>query len=253
MTVSMISNKVSYIGNGISKVFAIPFSFLETRHLNVYQLVENVQTQRTDWTISGGNLVFNTAPENKSQIVILREVPYTQETDYRENEILAAETLERNLDKLTMLSQQLKEELERCVKVDVFSDVDPVDLGKHAERVWESADNIDAVAGQLAAVRTTAENIRDVGSVAGKIGAVDTVAGNMGYIVALYRIQAAISAVADIVSAVSSVAGVTQEISFIVNHIKNEGGLFYAEYVPAADRVIIQGQQDHAGFLFEEV
>ena len=253
MTVSMIPNKVSYIGNGISKVFAIPFSFLETRHLNVYQLVENVQTQRTDWTISGGNLVFNTAPENKSQIVILREVPYTQETDYRENEILAAETLERNLDKLTMLSQQLKEELERCVKVDVFSDVDPVDLGKHAERVWESADNIDAVAGQLAAVRTTANGISNVAAVANSIAAVNGLAEKLNAVIALYNIGNAISAVADIVSAVSSVAGVTQEISFIVNHIKNEGGLFYAEYVPAADRVIIKGQQDHAGFLFEEV
>lgn len=58
MTVSTTTNKVSYIGNGIATSFTLPFPFLERDHLKVYQLLNDVQTERTDWAISGGNMVF---------------------------------------------------------------------------------------------------------------------------------------------------------------------------------------------------
>lgn len=128
MTVSTTTNKVTYIGNGVATSFAIPFPFLETAHLSVYQLLNDIQTQREDWTVQNGNLIFETAPANGAEIVILREVPFTQETDYRENEILAAETLERNFDNLTMQVQQLKEQADRAVTVDIFDDTQAADL-----------------------------------------------------------------------------------------------------------------------------
>ena len=128
MTVSTTINKVFYIGNGVATTFAIPFPFLKREHLKVHQLLNNVQTERRDWTISGGNLVFSTAPANGAQIVIMREVPLTQETDYRENEVLPAETLERNFDKLTMQVQQLKEQADRAVTVDIFDDTEAASL-----------------------------------------------------------------------------------------------------------------------------
>lgn len=128
MTVSSQTNKVIYIGNGIAKEFAIPFPFLEKEHLKVYQLLTNVRTDRKDWTIDGGNLVFADAPESGAEIAIVREVPLTQETDYRDNEILHAETLERNFDKLTMQVQQLAEKQDRAVTVDVFDDTQAASL-----------------------------------------------------------------------------------------------------------------------------
>ncbi len=128
MTVSTTTNKVSYIGNGVAASFAIPFPFLEQEHLKVKQLLDNVQTERTDWTVSGGNMVFETSPADGAQILIMREVPLTQETDYRENEVLPAETLECNFDKLTMQVQQLKEQADRAVTVDIFDDTDAASL-----------------------------------------------------------------------------------------------------------------------------
>ena len=128
MTVSTTTNKISYIGNGVAVEFAIPFPFLETTHLKVFQLLNDVQSERTDWTIQDGNIVFADAPASGAQIVILREVPFTQETDYQENEILAAETLERNFDSLTMQVQQLKEQADRAVTVDIFDDTQTADL-----------------------------------------------------------------------------------------------------------------------------
>ena len=122
MTVSSQTNKVIYIGNGVAKEFAIPFSFLEQEHLKVRQKKNDIQTERTDWTVKNGNLVFADAPESGAEIAIVREVPLTQETDYRDNEILHAETLERNFDKLTMQVQQLAEKSARAVTVDIFDD-----------------------------------------------------------------------------------------------------------------------------------
>ena len=143
MTVSSQTNKVIYIGNGVATEFAIPFSFLEKEHIKVRQKKNDIQTERTDWTVKSGNLVFADAPESGAEIAIVREVPLTQETDYRDNEILHAETLERNFDKLTMQVQQLAEKSERAVTVDLFSDVKPANLVNHVEAVYTHLHNID--------------------------------------------------------------------------------------------------------------
>ena len=128
MTVSSQTNKIIYIGNGVAKEFAIPFSFLEQQHIKVEQKQGSMQTDRTDWTVKNGNLVFAIAPESGAEIAIVREVPLTQETDYRDNEILHAETLERNFDKLTMQVQQLAEKQDRAVTVDIFDDTQAAEL-----------------------------------------------------------------------------------------------------------------------------
>lgn len=57
-----------------------------------------------------------------------RDFSLTQETDYRENEVLPAETLERNFDKLTMQMQQPAEKSARAVTVDIFDDTDAASL-----------------------------------------------------------------------------------------------------------------------------
>ena len=128
MTVSTTTNKVSYIGNGIATSFAIPFPYLDTSHLKVFQLLNDIRTQRTDWTILDGNLTFETAPATDAQIVIIRTMPFTQETDYLENEVLAAEILEKNFDALTMQIQQLKEQVDRALTVDIFDETNVTDL-----------------------------------------------------------------------------------------------------------------------------
>ena len=169
MTVSTTTNKVSYEGNGLATSFAIPFPFLEITDLKVYQLLEDVQTERKDWTIQNGNLIFTTAPVLGAQIVIIREVPLKQETDYCENEILAAETLERNFDKLTMLVQQLKEQADRAVTVDIFDDTQGAELlpnirtavsnaASYAQTANEKADDAEQAATIATAQATIATN-----------------------------------------------------------------------------------------------
>ena len=151
MTVSSQTNKVIYIGNGVAKEFAIPFSFLEQEHIKVRQKKNDIQTERTDWTVKSGNLVFADAPESGAEIAIVREVPLTQETDYRDNEILHAETLERNFDKLTMQVQQLAEKQNRAVTVDIFDDTQAAELIPSIRK---------AVSACQSAVKATAEDVQ---------------------------------------------------------------------------------------------
>ena len=172
MTVSTETNKVSYIGNGVAVGFAVPFPFLEREHLKVLQLLNNVQTERTDWTLSGGNLVFETAPADGARIIIMREVPLTQETDYRENEILPAETLERNFDKLTMQVQQLAEESGRSVKTGMFSATEPDTLVRKVEDLWNIKDDMTSVAAHSSDVAAVSANLTDVVAAAANIAAI---------------------------------------------------------------------------------
>ncbi len=159
MTVSSQTNKVIYIGNGVAKEFAIPFSFLEQEHLKVRQKKNNIQTERTDWTVKNGNLVFTDAPESGAEIAIVREVPLTQETDYRDNEILHAETLERNFDKLTMQVQQLAEKSARAVTVDIFDDTQAAELIPSIRKaVSDCQTAVEKTTANITAAATSATN-----------------------------------------------------------------------------------------------
>ena len=159
MTVSSQTNKVIYIGNGVAKEFAIPFSFLEKEHLKVRQKKNDIQTERTDWTVKSGNLIFADAPESGAEIAIVREVPMTQETDYRDNEILHAETLERNFDKLTMQVQQLAEKSARAVTVDIFDDTQAAELIPSIRKaVSDCQTAVEKTTANITAAATSATN-----------------------------------------------------------------------------------------------
>lgn len=127
MTVSSTTSKASYSGNGSTTAFSVPFYFLDNTHIKVVLRdaagVETVKTLTTDYTVTGagvlagGTVTMNTAPASGVTVVIARNVPLTQETDYQTNDPFPAETHERALDKLTMEVQQLKEIIDRAIKL----------------------------------------------------------------------------------------------------------------------------------------
>lgn len=159
MTVSNQTNKISYIGNGVTKEFAIPFCFLEKEHITVYQMkedIESIAAAGVDFSVTGagevdgGTLMFSNAPSAGSQIIVVRNVPMTQEVDYRENEIFPAKTHERALDKLTMAVQQLSEKMDRAVTVDIFSEEDPNNFMTEMRSLVSSAAMHAGIAGEAA-------------------------------------------------------------------------------------------------------
>ena len=121
MTVSSSISSVSYSGNGSTTVFSYTFKIFADSDL-VVSLRDNAtgasttQTLTTDYTVSnagsvsGGNVTFVTSPASGKTVIIRRVLPYTQETDYVENDPFPAEAHENALDKLTMLTQQNRDE-----------------------------------------------------------------------------------------------------------------------------------------------
>lgn len=133
MTVSSTTNKVSYSGNGSTTVFAYTFKIFADGDLDVYIRssagTETLQTLTTDYTVSnageasGGNVTFVTAPASGETVVIQRKLDLTQGTDYVENDPFPAESHEEALDRLTFITQQMQEEIDRSIKASVTNTI----------------------------------------------------------------------------------------------------------------------------------
>jgi len=130
MTVSSSVNKVTYSGNSATLVFPVNYYFLENSHLQVilvFNNVETIQTLTSQYTVTGagnpagGSVTMVAAPPTGTQLIIVRNVPATQETDYLANDPFPAESHERALDKLTMLVQQNTTEIDRALKIPLSS------------------------------------------------------------------------------------------------------------------------------------
>jgi hypothetical protein len=123
MTVSSTTNRKSYSGDGSTTGFAYDFKVFADSDLKVIMRdssdVETVQTLTTHYSVSGvgldagGDVTMVTAPASGETLVIVRDVPNTQGTDYVENDPFPAASHEDALDKLTMEVQRLDEKLGR--------------------------------------------------------------------------------------------------------------------------------------------
>lgn len=127
MTISSETSRNSYAGNDVTVEFAVEFYFLINADIKVilYNSTADTETELTEVThytlvgageAAGGTLTMITAPASNEQLVILRDVPVTQERDYIEYSNFPAESHEQALDKLTMLVQQYLNKLERVIR-----------------------------------------------------------------------------------------------------------------------------------------
>ena len=127
MTISSTTVKVSYSGNGSTTVFAYTFKILDDDEIQVIIRsstgTETVKTKTTDYTVSGvgsaggGNITFVTAPTATQTVVLRRLTTQTQETDYIANDPFPADSHEDALDRITMVAQEIQEELGRAIKL----------------------------------------------------------------------------------------------------------------------------------------
>ena len=130
MTVSSTTVKNSYSGNGSTTQFAYGYKIFADSDLIVIIRVnstgtETVKTLTTHYTVagagdaSGGSITFTSGntPASGETVVIIREVPQTQAIDYIANDPFPAESHEEGLDRATMTTQQMQEELDRSFKV----------------------------------------------------------------------------------------------------------------------------------------
>ena len=140
MTVSTTTRKKSYTGNGSTTVFAYDFRIFNNSDLKVY--VNSVaKTLDSHYTVSGagaasgGNVTFTSGntPPDTHPVVILRELPRTQATDYVDNSALSATSLEDTADKNLMLIQEIDDKAGVGFRfADTVTDAGTITIAKNA-------------------------------------------------------------------------------------------------------------------------
>lgn len=171
MTLYSDQRKIIYQGNGTTTTFTIPFYFINNADIQVS--VSNGQTVtdlvlNTDYTLSGaenenGGTITTTVPvASGSEIAILRKVDYKQEMDIPENDRFPSKNMERALDRLTMQTQQLAEQVGRSVTVDIFSNTDPSELVNEIEVLYGVKDEVITAAENIGSIVTAANDINAI-------------------------------------------------------------------------------------------
>ena len=124
MTVSSITNKQSYNGNGTQTVFAYTFKIFADSDVKVY-VGTSLKTLSTHYTLSGvgsaggGNVTFTTGnipAAGTGNVTILRSLALTQGVDLVNYGRFDAEVIEAQYDKITMMVQQLQEQADRTIR-----------------------------------------------------------------------------------------------------------------------------------------
>lgn len=139
MTISSTTVKQRFSGNDVTVTFAIPGSIEANSEVKVYLRDENVdphtqtlQVSGTDYTITGGNpgtnVVMTTAPATGEVLVIVRDTPSTQPTDYISNGAFDAEAHEGALDHIVRAVQELDEKFTRTPILPVTTAITSLEL-----------------------------------------------------------------------------------------------------------------------------
>ena len=151
-TVSSEINRVNYTCNGTTTVYNYTFKIYEDNDVLVAKKdASGIQTNlilNSDYTVTGagsasGTVVLTAGSKCASgyTLSLLRNVEFTQETDYVEGDTFPADSHETALDKITILAQQNAEELNRTLKVQESSTLTNLKVPVVANRVigWDSA------------------------------------------------------------------------------------------------------------------
>jgi len=136
MTISSTTTKNTYSGNGSTTVFAYGFKIFASSDIKVYiRSSAGVETLKSEGSgsanygisgvgeTSGGTVTFVTAPASGETVVLIRDTSQVQSTDYVENDPFSAADHENALDRLTMISQEMQEEMDRSFKISKTSTI----------------------------------------------------------------------------------------------------------------------------------
>ncbi len=120
MSLSSEVSRNEFVGNGAATVFPITFSFFKAADLKVFKrLLDGTQLVLTagDYTVSGNNIILPSPLPVGVKLFIIRDLKFTQETEFRNQGELYLEVVEDAFDKVSMFAQQLKEKTSRSLSL----------------------------------------------------------------------------------------------------------------------------------------
>lgn len=127
MTISNTSNRVDYVGNGVTTVFNFTFKIFVDSDLRVVQTddvgIETVLLLASNYSVTGagnengGSITLLSPLTTDYKLSVMRVRPLTQDTDVRNQGKFYPEIHEDTFDHLTMVDQQQQEEIGRSIKL----------------------------------------------------------------------------------------------------------------------------------------
>jgi hypothetical protein len=127
MTVSTTQNRVSYAGNGVTSAFSFPYVFFDNADLVVLKVQADGTSTKgvlgTDYTVTGagadagGTITMTVPPTAGTSLVIYRDPALTQSQAFVDNDPLPAKSIARGYDRQTLISQRLRELVDRSFRL----------------------------------------------------------------------------------------------------------------------------------------
>lgn len=135
MTVASDISDITYVRNGVTQIFSVPFYFLDDTDLVVQNVSGDTTTTlvlNTDYTVSGagdesgGEITCLSAGTSGDTLYIERVVALTQETALPANTPMPSDSLEQALDRAMMACQQLQRAIDAGVQLSTAAKVNNV-------------------------------------------------------------------------------------------------------------------------------
>ena len=145
MSVESRYKPASYTGTGGTTSF--PFGWVCYEKSWIHVSVDGSElTQGTDYTValestSGGSIALSAPLAAGKVLIIWMEIPLTQENRYPNTGQLNVATIEKALDKQTLISQQQQDAIDRCVMVEIGSSVNTSEVIAQVFLARDSATN----------------------------------------------------------------------------------------------------------------
>lgn len=136
MSVSNITVKSKFLGDGVTLLFPIQFAYipLDTQMIKVRVFNElGVEVLPAPaWVLSPDidnptHILFDEEPPTGYEILVYRSIPYTQVIEFMHGAPIRPKNIEEGLDRLAMMVQQLLETFGRVPQLDIYFDgINPV-------------------------------------------------------------------------------------------------------------------------------
>ena len=162
--------KIQYDADGVQRRWSIPFPYADAKHISIYtkvgeeptvKVVDNYDIDEDDSVVIYPTVASGQEPlATGTKIIIARETPETQLEDASQVHFTSKD-VERGLDKLTMITQELSTTAGETMEVsaDAFEAAEEaVNSAAHANRTAEEAKTI---AGQAVGIVTDAKSIAE--------------------------------------------------------------------------------------------
>ena len=162
--------KIQYDADGVQRRWSIPFQYADAKHISIYTKVGNEPTVKVadnyDIDEDDSVVIYPTVASGQeplvagTKITIARETPETQLEDASQVHFTSKD-VERGLDKLTMITQELSTTAGETMEVSAAAFEAAEESVNSAAQANKTAEEAKTIAGQAVGIATDAKSIAE--------------------------------------------------------------------------------------------